>query len=597
MATPPSFTYSGVVYVGNGSTTEFALTSTAGKAIGYLLPDHISVSTSTDNGKTWTTLNTPADYTFSTQGTRVVLGTAPVVGTWVRLLQTTPMDANWVDYQSGNLLTAGQLNEFETWQLYIDQELEDSKATIDGTVTGSAVKSVTSTAPITVDNTNAQTPVIGIAETKAADDPNLLVSDTDVMSEKAIDGAFSQLIGDGANFPPTGYTGKVGKIRIDNTGATPKLFYWNGSTWLQLASTGPQGPQGPVGPAPGLQSPPATAANVPLNADGSLGTATAQVQQDPTTKDLKFLFGIPVGQKGDKGDAGKDSTVPGPAPGLQSPAATAVAVPNKPDGSVGDPAASVTQNGSGDLKFAFEIPTGQKGDPGPPGEGVDYKGKVDATTAPEPGTKANGDFYINTTAGTSSWTGLSTVTVNDRLIWNGNTNQWDRYTPPPVTGVDLSWSKAVNSGTVDNTAGSNAVIPVVDGTYAGLMAPTEHTKLAGIQAGAQVNPDLTDYLKKNDNVSELTNDAGYITLAQVPAQTTPTLQQVLDEGNTSTTDLWVGDSGQTVKLLGTGKVEASASVEAPSVVASGGGFSGTALQVSGSVAAGSYRIDQLNTLP
>ena len=85
MATPPSFTYSGVVYVGNGSTTEFALTSTAGKAIGYLLPEHISVSTSTDDGATWTTLNTPADYTFSTQGTRVVLGTAPVVDTWLRL--------------------------------------------------------------------------------------------------------------------------------------------------------------------------------------------------------------------------------------------------------------------------------------------------------------------------------------------------------------------------------------------------------------------------------------------------------------------------------------------------------------------------------
>ena len=38
--------------------------------------------------------------------------------TWVRLKRTTPMDDNWVDYQSGNLLTAGQLNEFETWQLY-----------------------------------------------------------------------------------------------------------------------------------------------------------------------------------------------------------------------------------------------------------------------------------------------------------------------------------------------------------------------------------------------------------------------------------------------------------------------------------------------
>ena len=563
MATAPSFTYSGVVYVGNGSTKEYALTSTAGKAIGYLLQEHISVHTSSDDGKTWTKLNTPADYSFSTQGTRVVLTTAPVVDDWVRILRTTPMDANWVDYQSGNLLTAGQLNEFETWQLYIDQELEDSKATIDGTVQGSAVKSVTGTAPITVDNTNTQTPVVGIDETTTAGDSNALTSDTRVMSEKAIDEAFKQYIG---TSPTTGE--KVGQMRIDDTGATPQAFYWSGSAWVQIATTGSQGPQGPAGPAPGLQSPPASAANVPLNGDGSLGTATAQVQQDPTTKDLKFLFGIPVGQKGSKGDTGKDSTVPGPPPGLQSPAATAISVPNKPDGSVGDPAASVTADGSGDLKFAFEIPVGVKGDAGPPGEGVDYKGSIDATTAPEPGTKSNGDFYINTAAGSSSWAGLSTVTVNDRLIWNGNTNQWDRYTPPPVTGVDLSWSKAVNSGTVENTAGLNAVIPVVDGTYAGLMAPTEHTKLAGIETGAEKNPDLSNYLQKNDNVSELTNDAGYITLSDVPAQTTPTLQQVLDEGNTSNTDLWIGSGGNNVTLRNNGTVEAKG-----------------------------FRIDQLDTLP
>ena len=37
----------------------------------------------------------------------------------------------------------------------------------------------------------------------------------------------------------------------------------------------------------------------------------------------------------------------------------------------------------------------------------------------------------------------------------------------------------------------------------------------------------------------------------------PTLQSVLDEGNTSTTDLWIGDSGQTVSLKNTGIIDAS----------------------------------------
>jgi hypothetical protein len=499
------------------------------------------------------------------------------------------MEDDYIDFQAGSLLTAGELNTFDTWQLYIDQELEDGKAGIDGTVEGAAVKSVTGLDPIDVVNTDPQQPVVTIEETFSTDDPNNLTSDTTVMSEKAIDEAFKQYIG---TAPTNGR--KIGQFRIDNTGATPQLFYWSGSVWIQLQTKGEQGDIGPIGPAPGLQDPAASAANVPLNGDGSLGTATADVMQDPTTKDLKFLFGIPVGEKGDKGDTGPGSTVPGPPPGLQSPAAVANNIANEPGGSLGQATAAVAQDGSGDLQFTFGIPVGERGPEGPPGEGVDYKGPVDATSDPEPSPKANGNFYVNTTAGTSSWPGLSTVTVNDRLIYNGNTSQWDRYVPPPISGIDLSWYQAVNSGTVQNTAGTNAVIPVVDGTYAGLMAPTEHTKLAGIQAGAQVNPDLSNYLQKNDNVSELTNDANYITAADVPAQN---LQSVLSAGNTSTTDLWIGIGGQTVQLLNTGTVEASGSVEAPSVVATGGGFSGTGLQVSGSVSAGSYRIDLLPVLP
>ena len=58
------------------------------------------------------------------------------------------------------------------------------------------------------------------------------------------------------------------------------------------------------------------------------------------------------------------------------------------------------------------------------------------------------------------------------------------------------------------------------------------------------------------------------------------MQEVLDNGNTSTTDLWIGAGGETVKLLNTGIVEASVKVTAPSVEATGAGFSGTALQLS-----------------
>ena len=579
----PNYKYSGVCYTATASQTTFALTTSGGESIGYLKQEHIKVRTSADSGNTWTGLSINTDYVFADPATSIVLNAGAAAGTLVDISRHTPMDDDYIDFQAGSLLTAAELNLFDTWQLYIDQELDDSKASIDGTVEGAAVKQVTGTAPILVDNTNSQTPVVGIDQTYVTGDPNALVSDTKVMSEKAIDAAFSQIVGADPGYPAPGYTGKVGRLRIDNTGPIPLIFYWSGSAWIQTPTKGEQGEQGPIGPAPGLQDPAASAANVPLNGDGSLGTATADVLQDPISKDLKFLFGIPVGQKGEKGDA---STVPGPPPGLQDPAATASSVPVNPDGSPGTATANVTQDGDGDLQFSFGIPVGERGPEGPqgkPGDGVNYKGAIDATTAAEPVDPSNGDFYVNTADGVSSWTGLGAVTDGTRIIWNANTNQWDAYTPTYAT--DLDYEEAADKGTITNTNGTDAVLPLVTLGHAGLMSPTEKGKLDGIEEGAQVNPDLSNYLEKGDNVSELTNDAGYITASDIPpAPTAPTLQSVLDEGNTATTDLWIGTGGETVKLLGTGTVEASKLVSTKEVQTD-------------EITAISFRIDLLPSLP
>ena len=117
------------------------------------------------------------------------------------------------------------------------------------------------------------------------------------------------------------------------------------------------------------------------------------------------------------------------------------------------------------------------------------------------------------------------------------------------------------------------------------MSPTEKGKLDGIEEGAQVNPNLSNYLEKGDNVSELTNDAGYITASDIPpAPTAPTLQSVLDAGNTSDTDLWIGASGETVRLQNNGTIEASVKLSTPEVAAE-------------QVKAISFRIDLLTTLP
>ena len=244
----PEYVYSGVVYTATANQTTFALTTTRGESIGYLKQEHITVAKSADGGDTWFGLVPDTDYVFADPATSIVLNTGAAAGTLVDISRQTPMDDDYIDFQAGSLLTAAELNLFDTWQLYIDQELDDGKAGIDGTVPGAAVKQVTGLEPIEVVNTDPQQPVVAIDQTYVTGDPNALVSDTKVMSEKAIDAAFSQIVGADPGYPAPGYTGKVGRLRIDNTGPIPLIFYWSGSAWIQTPTKGEQGDQGPIGP-------------------------------------------------------------------------------------------------------------------------------------------------------------------------------------------------------------------------------------------------------------------------------------------------------------------------------------------------------------
>ena len=571
-------TYATDIFEGAG-LTEFTLT------FSYLSREHIVVTrinadSSTTTLTVITTSGPPTGDEFIWEAdNKIEIGTALTAGQKLQIQRDTPENRQLVQWADGSYIIADDLNESDLQWLYNIQELEDQISAIDGSVVGEAVKQVTGTAPIQVDNTDIQKPVVSIDETVSTDDPNALTSDSDVMSELAIDNAFKQHIGAA---PAVG--SKVGQLKIDTSVTPSQTLYWDGSAWVQISTEGQQGPEGPAGPPPGLMDPSATATNVPVDGSGNPGTATANVIQDPVSKDIQFQFGLPVGKTGAKGDTGDEGPM-GPPPPLQGQAAVANNVANNADGSIGQATAAVAADANGALQFTFGIPVGERGPIGPPGDGVDYKGMIDATTDPEPGTKRNGDFYVNTGTGSSSWTGLSTVSANDRLVWNDNTNVWDVITPPPVTGVDLGYTAAPGKGTVNNSAGTDAELPVANATNAGLMTPAEYTKLNGIEAGAEVNPDLSTYLQSGDDISELTNDVGYITAADVPPSPTPTLQSVLDEGNTSTTDLWVGDGGETVKLLNTGKVVASDEVQAPRVTATT------------EIVSANFRIDLLTTLP
>lgn len=50
--------------------------------------------------------------------------------------------------------------------------------------------------------------------------------------------------------------------------------------------------------------------------------------------------------------------------------------------------------------------------------------------------------------------------------------------------TNLGYAAAAGGGTVTSDTGTDATLPLADGTNAGLMAPAQHTKLAGIETGA-----------------------------------------------------------------------------------------------------------------
>lgn len=145
---------------------------------------------------------------------------------------------------------------------------------------------------------------------------------------------------------------------------------------------------------------------------------------------------------------------------------------------------------------------------------------------------------------------LTGISNDDLLAWNGTS--FVPVSPGSIAvDVDLGYTAAPGNGSVTNTAGNDATIPARTDVNAGLMLPADKTAIDGLPADfdflrsgddvselvndagylteAEVNnilqgnnPDGTPnagaptYLKPGDNVSELTNDAGYITLADVP---------------------------------------------------------------------------------
>jgi hypothetical protein len=93
--------------------------------IGYLLPSHVHVYSSVDNGATLTELTRPAQWDFNQAATSVVLKTGIASGTAIVLRRITPQAGSYAEFGQGTLLTAEQLNDATTFTLYLTQESDD----------------------------------------------------------------------------------------------------------------------------------------------------------------------------------------------------------------------------------------------------------------------------------------------------------------------------------------------------------------------------------------------------------------------------------------------------------------------------------------
>ena len=83
---------------------------------------------------------------------------------------------------------------------------------------------------------------------------------------------------------------------------------------------------------------------------------------------------------------------------------------------------------------------------------------------------------------------VTSPSVGQVLKWNGAA--WVNDTDDTASGggaTNLSYTPSPTGGTVHSDTGADATVPLSDGTNAGLLAPAQHAKLAGVAANATAN--------------------------------------------------------------------------------------------------------------
>jgi hypothetical protein len=111
------------------------------------------------------------------------------------------------------------------------------------------------------------------------------------------------------------------------------------------------------------------------------------------------------------------------------------------------------------------------------------------------------------------------------------------WAAPPGDATDLGYTASATDGTVTSSTGTDATVPLVTGTNAGLIAPGDKTKLDGIQAGAEVNA-VDSVFGRTGAVVATEGDYSLDQLGDVDLTTTPpTTGQILTYDGAG----WVAD--------------------------------------------------------
>jgi len=215
-------------WVGDGSTTEFTFT------FDYLAKNHVFVYVDDEQLTLVTDGGDLGDKDWKWDGEKKFkIGKAPENGVKVRAQRDTPDKNQIVRWEDGSYLVSVDLNTSDLQWLYLIQELEeglDREGIVEKIIVGK---------PIIIDESDPDRPeltidlITGAMATKNPKDPSW---DTDekLSTPAAQIRLFQNLIGDGKNYPGNGNQGFEGKLRIDNTGDSVKLFFWHNGKWNEI---------------------------------------------------------------------------------------------------------------------------------------------------------------------------------------------------------------------------------------------------------------------------------------------------------------------------------------------------------------------------